>query len=390
MRVAVQKGAGAGQGASKRTIGVRYPISTPISTPAPDSSTTDSSSHAHVRPAALAPASAPEAAPVAKPSGRSQLEVIKAVDGRTYHVGKRLGAGSFGEVFEVTNDVFGDGRRLCVKLETVEPGKDSLMQNEQRAYAHLARSQGACPFFPRADGLLLSDDGKTRILVLDKGGQDLLTAGRRMTDAQRLRCLRHAVTALKYMHDECGLLHRDIKPENILIGCHAAKGAGNAAIMIVDMGFVKRFRYLDPATGRERHIPLVTGKTSLHGTPNYASTHTLDKVESSRRDDLESLVYTFVVIFDKHHLPWGDVAEDYARRQAASGGKLPDAELWRMVKMVADIKHNSTPADVTGLEIPCLLKMCEHVRRLAFDERPDYESYIQWITDDERRALGLP
>jgi serine/threonine protein kinase len=296
--------------------------------------------------------------------------IIKAADDVTYFLGKRLGTGSFGSVYEVQRPSFVNHRPACMKLEQVVPGRQSLLQMEQQSYAEIARSQRASPYFPAVGDLMLSADGQWRFLVIEKGGKDMLSMMPHLNRRQKLIALRQCMTALMMLHEECGFLHRDLKPENILMR------EENRGIMLIDMGFVKRFR-----TGPDRrHIPNVKHKRTLHGTLNYASIPTLMIQESSRRDDIEALVYTFVVILHEHDLPWTDLTYEFAKIPAEK------FNLFKAAAQVAEIKRASSPLDVVGPNCHCLRKILESVRCLGFDERPPYEEYVCWIQEEIRRV----
>ena len=89
-------------------------------------------------------------------------------------------------------------------------------------------------------------------------------------------------------------MHRDIKPDNFLIGPKRSK----STVYLIDYGLVKA--YINSKTGE--HIKFRKDK-GLTGTIRYSSVHTHMGQESSRRDDLEAILY--VAIYLKNGvLPW--------------------------------------------------------------------------------------
>jgi serine/threonine protein kinase len=101
------------------------------------------------------------------------------------------------------------------------------------------------------------------------------------------------IDRIELLH-RANLLHRDIKPDNFVIG----RDDKADEVFIIDFGLAKRYR--DPRT--HSHIPYRDDK-NLTGTARYASINSHLGIESSRRDDLESLCYV-LIYFAKGHLPW--------------------------------------------------------------------------------------
>ena len=91
-----------------------------------------------------------------------------------------------------------------------------------------------------------------------------------------------------------GYVHRDVKPENYVMGL----GAKSHTLHMVDMGIAKRFINMKT----NKHIPYRNDK-SLTGTARYASVHSHLGEELSRRDDLESIIYTLIYLHTGY-LPW--------------------------------------------------------------------------------------
>ena len=80
-------------------------------------------------------------------------------------------------------------------------------------------------------------------------------------------------------------------------------GVGNLSdqVFLIDFGLAQLFR--DPST--RRHVPLMSGLKTV-GTVAFTSINSHSGQTQSRRDDLESLVYSIVYLC-RGRLPWQDV-----------------------------------------------------------------------------------
>lgn len=160
---------------------------------------------------------------------------------------------------------------------------------------------------------------------------------------------------MKFLHEK-HFIHRDIKPENFCAG----KQPNDSSIYIIDLGLSKRYR--DEQT--RIHVPYKEGKT-LTGTLRYGSKNSHEGIESTRRDDLESVGY-MLIYFLKGVLPW-------------QGLNNVDKE-YKHIR-IKELKN----------EIP-LSKLCEglpnefeqylkHCYGLQFDEEPNYKFLIELFTN---------
>jgi len=125
-------------------------------------------------------------------------------------------------------------------------------------------------------------------------------------------------------------------------------------IFLIDFGLAQLFR--NPAT--YLHIPFTTNHPVI-GTLPFASINGQQGNAQSRRDDLESLVYT-IIYSALGDLPWNS-------NVIGNDGK---AILHKKTSITAKELCDGLPAP--------FCKFVTHVRSLDFDKKPDYE-YLQSI-----------
>ena len=142
-----------------------------------------------------------------------------------------------------------------------------------------------------------------------------------------------------------GFLHRDVKPQNFLL---AKKGGSHTDVWAVDFGLAKAFRGIEGA-----HLPYCDNKRGLTGTPRFASTFTQRGEESSRRDDLESMMFVLAYLY-RGMLPWQKVPRGIDR----------EARNNEILKRKQDCSF-STLYHGMGLE-----GAATYIRGLKFDEDP--------------------
>ncbi|EIN07218.1 kinase-like protein [Punctularia strigosozonata HHB-11173 SS5] len=267
-----------------------------------------------------------------------------SIVGNHYRVGRKIGEGSFGVIFEGTNLL--NSQTVAIKFEPRKAEAPQL-RDECRSYRILA----GCPGIPQI--YHFGQEGLHNILVIDLLGpslEDLFDmCGRKFSVKTVCMAARQMITRVRTIHEK-NLIYRDIKPDNFLIGRPGTKGAN--IIHVVDFGMAKQYR--DPKT--KQHIPYRERK-SLSGTARYMSINTHLGREQSRRDDLESLGHVFMY-FLRGSLPWQGLKAATNKQKYEKIGE----------------KKQTTP----------IKELCEgypeefgiylnYVRKLGFEETPDYD-----------------
>lgn len=106
---------------------------------------------------------------------------------------------------------------------------------------------------------------------------------------------------LESLH-ECGFIHRDIKPQNILLGGDRPNKSNK--IYLIDFGL--SVSYIDGESGAHYKENPNSNYSTVVGTALFASINAHMGRDLSRRDDIESLVYTLIYLCTGT-LPWKNI-----------------------------------------------------------------------------------
>ncbi|KAL5697333.1 non-specific serine/threonine protein kinase [Ranunculus cassubicifolius] len=270
--------------------------------------------------------------------------------GGKFKLGRKIGSGSFGELYLGTNIQTSD--EVAIKLEPVKT-KHPQLHYESKLYMLLQGGTG----IPHLKWFGVQGD--YNVMVIDLLGpslEDLFNyCNRKFTLKTVLMLADQLLNRVEYMHSR-GFLHRDIKPDNFLMGL----GRKANQVYIIDYGLAKKYRDLQT----HKHIPYRENK-NLTGTARYASVNTHLGVEQSRRDDLESLGYV-IMYFLRGSLPWQGLK---------AGTKKQKYDRISEKKML-------TPVEVLCKSYPSeFISYFHYCRSLRFDDKPDY-SYLKRLFRD--------
>ncbi|GAA5813032.1 kinase-like domain-containing protein [Thamnidium elegans] len=280
------------------------------------------------------------------------------VVGVHYKVGRKIGEGSFGIIYEGINLM--NNQQVAIKFESRKSDAPQL-RDEYRTYKVLAGISG----IPTA--YYFGQEGLHSILVIDILGpslEDLFDMCSRKFSIKTVAMLaKQMITRVQSIHER-NLIYRDIKPDNFLIGRPNTKYANT--IYLIDFGMAKLYR--DPKT--KQHIPYRERK-SLSGTARYMSINTHLGREQSRRDDLESLGHVFMY-FLRGSLPWQG---------------LKAATNKQKYERIGDKKQTTTVKDLCEGFPEGFGRYLHYARKLDFDENPDYE-YMKDLFDKVLNSMG--
>lgn len=277
--------------------------------------------------------------------------------GGLYCLGRKLGSGSFGDIYFAVNTQTGE--ELAVKLESTKSKHPQLMY-EAKLLKHLQGVPGI------ANVHYCDVEGDYNVMVMDLLGpslEDLFNiCNRKFSLKTVLMIADQMLYRIEYLHSK-NFIHRDIKPDNFLIG----HGKKSNIIYLIDLGLAKKYR--DPKS--QQHIPYRENK-SLTGTARYASINAHLGIEQSRRDDLDAIGYV-LMYFNRGQLPW-------------QGLKANTKE--EKYQKIMECK-SATSAEALCKGYPAVFaSYLNYCAALRFEDRPDY-AYLRRLFKDAFMREGF-
>ncbi|KAK4482347.1 hypothetical protein RD792_009500 [Penstemon davidsonii] len=240
------------------------------------------------------------------------------VVGGKFKLGRKIGSGSFGELYLGVN--IQNGEEVAIKLEPVKT-KHPQLHYESKIYMLLQGGTG----IPNLKWFGV--EGEYSIMVIDLLGPSL--------------------------EDLFNYCNRKLSLKTVLM-------LADQLVYIIDFGLAKKYRDLQT----HKHIPYRENK-NLTGTARYASVNTHLGVEQSRRDDLESLGYV-LMYFLRGSLPWQGLKAGTKKQKY---DKISEKKMLTPIEVLC----KSYPSEFTSYFHYC--------RSLRFEDKPDY-SYLKRLFRD--------
>mmetsp|Transcript_84659 Transcript_84659/g.202923 ORF Transcript_84659/g.202923 Transcript_84659/m.202923 type:complete len:411 (+) Transcript_84659:80-1312(+) len=276
--------------------------------------------------------------------------------GGVFRVGRKLGSGSFGRIYQAINAQ--NGQEVAVKVEGND-GSHPMLLYEAKLLKHLEGGQGFSSVY------FSGREGGFNVMVMDLLGpslEDVFSSFQRKFSMKTVLMLgEQMINRIEYLHSK-DFIHRDLKPDNFLIG----SGSKFNLVYLIDFGLAKRYR-----DSNNQHIPWSQRK-SLTGTARYASVNAHKASEQSRRDDMEALGY-ILVYFSLGVLPW----------QGLQAGTKE-----QKYKRIMEIKEGLSVEKLCKGSSSALASYVSYCKSLDFEDRPDY-AYLRRLFKDFLANEGL-
>lgn len=247
----------------------------------------------------------------------------------SYELGRMLGDGAFGEVWECRDRATGE--TLACKVTQKRHGQSAAERGMlAQEVSALRLCQGRCPGAIQLVEALETERAVQMVTEICTGGDlcELVRTKGRLPEAAARLVLRQLATALRFCHSH-GLVHRDVKPENILFDrpagelyfyTSAAQEAPRVHAKLADFGL---------------SVGLKPGETTsgYAGSHRYAAPEVIQGKAYGRRADVWSLgVVLYVMLSGK--LPFsGKTGDDMeGLKRAIAKGKVDlNSYHWRGV-----------------------------------------------------------
>lgn len=279
-----------------------------------------------------------------------------------YYLLSKLGTGSFADVYVAYR--MSDRKCVAVKIEkrydfdvahnSIHQHKSKLMF-EYDVYNDL-HSNHHYYFIPKIYDFIQTTEYNMMVLQLfGKSLSDMYDKCNKTFQLPTIFAISIQLIMLIEKLHTSGYLHRDIKPNNFLLGTKRKD-----KIFITDFGLSKKY------IKNGEHIKYKEG-TVFVGTARYSGINVHDGIETSRRDDLESIGY-MLIFFMKGTLPWQGLGRDKPRND--------------MIKVIGDVKKSTSVMTLCAGLPPCFSEFMLYCRNLKFDETPSYKVLIKLFVRD--------
>lgn len=262
-----------------------------------------------------------------------------------FQILKKIGDGAFGNIY-IGKQTITD-QLICIKKQNKKDDID-ILKNEAIIYNYLKNNNG----FPLLK-YYESNETETYLMItlLNKNLQEIKNIYKTLSLYSVLKIGVQIINIIKTIHN-IFIIHRDIKPQNFMIGFNEKE----KIIHLIDFGFSKK--YINIENGK--HIELRKNKETIVGTLNFVSSHIINGIEPSRRDDIISIIYVLIYLYIDDYI-WNDINTKYIN------DKVFQIQILYEKLIIPEV----------------FIKLLNYSYELNFDEEPNYDLLILMLQDNK-------
>ena len=293
-----------------------------------------------------------------------------------YKINKKIGIGSHSIIFSGINI----NNKELVALKIQKKGFIINENIEKEAY-YLLQLKGYG--VPRI--ISFGHIGKYNVLIEELLGESLEDLFKKNKNKEKVIILKdmlmtgiQLIDRIEYIHSN-NIVHLDIKPSNFVVGYKDP-----SLIYIIDFGLSKKYK--SSRTGR--HI-IFSKRKYFQGNIKFSSVNNMRGIVSTRRDDLESIGYMLIYLYESK-LPWEKI-------EAINKLEIVEKIFYIKKQISMNTLCKNLPKEMTEFMV--------YIKSLKFDEKPNY-NYLKnlleimlkkinnvndlkfsWIKEDSNRRI---
>jgi len=281
-----------------------------------------------------------------------------------YKILNKIGQGGFSSVYKAQHKK--NNRIVALKIEKTKDSKSILHESKILSYLNRELSSIVVPtlFWYGAFGKMVG----IATTFYSTSMTEILSQNLSIT--MKIDLCRQLINIIRQIHSVF-VIHCDIKPDNFM--CYNDGNNGLIKLVIIDFGMSRLFVDSQQTT---KHLPNKISD-SLFGTPKYASYNIHLGHKYSRRDDLISIGYLLMTVFDIV-LPWSALPvlqNDDQSQRLLSHCDHPHNLYRRDLKMYDILVEYLRKMDFADILIPYFTD----VYALKYDEPPAYSSLVNYF-----------
>ena len=280
-----------------------------------------------------------------------------------YKILNKIGQGGFSSVYKAQHTK--NNRIVALKIEKSKDSKSILHESKIMSYLNRElSSSNVVPtlFWYGAFGKMVG----IATTFYSTSLSEVLT--QKLDIPMKMDLCRQLTNIMRQIHSVF-VIHCDVKPDNFMV--HYGENDGLLKLVIIDFGMSRLFVDSQQTT---KHLPNKISD-SLFGTPKYASYNVHLGHKYSRRDDLISIGYLFMTVFDIA-LPWSTLPliGDEDSKDLVSVAH-PHNLYRRDLKIYDNLVEYLRKTDFADILIPYFTE----VYSFKYDEAPTYSSLLNYF-----------